>query len=154
VSYAAIQAVRESDIGPAGLRLVALILADAANSGANDGSGIRLSLRSIANRCAMSEDQASRHVRALLAQSVLILERQSRGPKDPNSYRLDLAALQARQCSWAAADADRRERLKPGLGGMDAGGMDTGGTRAGGIGDGVASSRHSQTLRQRGVTSC
>jgi hypothetical protein len=60
VSYAAIQAVRESDIGPAGLRLVALILADAANSGANDGSGIRLSLRSIANRCAMSEDQAIR----------------------------------------------------------------------------------------------
>jgi hypothetical protein len=106
VSNVAINAVRESDLAPAGLRLVALILADAA--GRDDGGSLFLSMQSIANRCALTKGHTRRLVNELVGQGLLSIVREGSGPQDTNDYQLDLDAFRRRRASWAIADERRR----------------------------------------------
>lgn len=126
MSNIAINAVRESSLAPAGLRLVALILADAA--GRDDGGALFLSMQSIANRCAMSKDQARRHVRDLRDQGFLTITRHGRGPLDTNDYQLNVFAFQQQRAPWAVADERRRalrRRVTSGMGATSTGATST-----------------------------
>ena len=95
-----------ADIRPPTRKLVLLAMADFSDA---DGSNVRPSVETVANKCGLWPQQCRVHIQALRAEGLLIQEK-GRSRWGPTLYRINLESLKERQeTSGLATSIERQE---------------------------------------------